>query len=138
MADDDALRGLASSREVKALLKLPKTAVYIARRDGFVLWASPNFRDVTGHEAAQLVGRNAWDVFPAPEDLPAAAEASAALSNEDITVWLRLVRADGRKDWFRLDALNREGGVVLSFRHEEDAAQRYFHHLPYTPERRRR
>jgi PAS domain S-box-containing protein len=131
--NDDALLALASSREVKRLARRPKTAVYIARRDGHVLWATKSFREVTGHRAEDLVGRNAWNVFPAPEDLAAAAETSAALTEQDITCWLRLRRADGAKDWFRLDALNREGGVVLAFRREEDEKERYFHYVNYVP-----
>jgi PAS domain S-box-containing protein len=135
-ASDDGLRALASSKEVKALARLPRTAVYIARRDGFVVWASPNFPQVTGHRPEDLVGRSAWDVFPAPEDLPAAAETSAALTERDITCWLRLRHADGQKDWFRIDALNRGGGVVLTFRREDDEAERYFHFVPYAPAKR--
>jgi PAS domain S-box-containing protein len=130
-ADDDVLRGLASSREVKRLARLPKTAVYIARREGFILWATPNFPQVTGHRAEDLVGRNAWDFLLAPEDLTPAAETSAALTEQDVTCWLRLKRADGTKDWFRIDALNREGGVILTFRREEDERERYFHYVPY-------
>lgn len=135
-SNDDVLRALAKSREVRQLARLPKTAVYIARREGFVLWATPSFAEVTGHRPEDLVGRNAWDIFPAPEDLPAAAETSAALTANDITCWLRLKRADGQKDWFRIDALNREGGVVLTFRREDDEAQRHFHWTPYRPAKR--
>jgi PAS domain S-box-containing protein len=135
-ATDDDLRALASSKEVKAFLRLPRTAVYVARRDGFVLWASPGFPQVTGHRAEDLVGRSAWDVFVAPEDLTAAAETSAALTDHDITCWLRLKRADGQKDWFRLDALNRMGGVVIAIRREDDEAARHFHFAPYSPAKR--
>lgn len=124
---DDRLLALVGTREVQAYANAPRTAVYVARRDGHILWASPAFEPLFGHRAPDLVGRNAWTIFPAKEDLPQAAESSALLSEGDMAVWLRLLKADGNRDWFRVDALNREGGVVLAFRRETDPAQQHFH-----------
>ena len=126
---DDRLLALAGSREVQAYLAHPRTAVYVARRDGHILWADPSFKDVFGYDAASLVGRNAWEIFPTKEGLAQAAESSALLNEGDIAVWLHLKLADGSTDWFRVDALNREGGVVLAFRRELDPAERRFHSL---------
>lgn len=124
---DKRLLALAKGKEVRLLAAQPGTAVYICRRDGHILWASPSFAQVFGHRAQDLVGRNAWEIFPAREDLQQGAEASAKLNEGDIIVWLLLKLADGRKDWFRVEALNREGGVVLTFRVETNPAQRRFH-----------
>jgi PAS domain-containing protein len=126
---DDRLRALAGSPEVQAFLGVPKTAVYIARRDGHILWASPSMKAVFGYDPASLVGRNAWEIFPAKEDLEMGAKASALLNEGDLVVWLPLLSADRSKAWYRMDCLNREGGVVLAFRREGDPAEQRFHYF---------
>lgn len=124
---DARLLALRQAPVVRAYLATPNTAVYIARRNGDILWAAGAFQELFGYTAWDLVGRNAWTVFPAPETLKDAARASALLNEGDSLFWLQLLRADGQRGWFRVDALNREGGVVLAFRRELDPAEFHFH-----------
>lgn len=124
---DERLRGLATGSEVQAFLAVPGAAVYICRRDGHILWASDSMQALLGYRPADLVGRNAWDVFPAREDLELGAKASAFLNEGDLVVWLPLLDAAGRKAWYRLDGLNREGGCVLALQREKDPANQRFH-----------
>lgn len=126
---DGRLLALRHAPVVRAYLATPNTAVYIARRNGDILWAAGAFQDLFGYTASDLVGRNAWTIFPFPEDLKDAAKASALLNEGDAVFWLHLLRADGQRGWFRVDALNREGGVILAFRREVDPTECHFHAL---------
>jgi PAS domain S-box-containing protein len=126
---DQRLRDLVRTPEVQAFLASPKTALYVCRRDGHIVWASPSMRQVFGHDPATLVGRNAWEIFPAKDDLAMGAKASALLNEGDLVVWLPLLMADRTRAWFRLDCLNRAGGVVLAFRREEDPHEQRFHYF---------
>jgi PAS domain S-box-containing protein len=127
----EPLASLAGSPEVKAYLALPQTAVYIVRRDpgrdGEIVWASPSLEDVLGFRPEDVMGRNAWGVFVAPEDIKDAAQYSARMSEGDLTAWAPLLKADGSKRWVRFDALNRAGGIVIAFRPEPNANEHHFH-----------
>lgn len=124
-------KALAKSAEVKAFLVEPRTGVYIVgrrgKRDGEILWASPSMEAVLGHSPTGLVGRNAWGVLLAPEDVLPATEYSARMSEGDLLAWAPLLKADGSKVWVRFDALNRQGLVVIAVRPEPDQGQHYFH-----------
>lgn len=115
---------------MKAFLREPQTAVYIVRRDpghdGEIVWASDSLKDVLGFRPQDVVGRNAWGVFVAPEDLKDAAQYSARMSEGDLTAWAPLLRPDRTKLWVRFDALNRAGGVVIAFRPEPDPQEHHF------------
>jgi PAS domain S-box-containing protein len=125
------LLALARSREVLAYLATPQTAVYVVRRDaghdGEIVWASPSMEEVLGFRPKDIVGRNAWGVLVAPEDLKDAAQYSARMSEGDLTAWAPLLRADGKKRWVRFDALNRAGGIVIALRPEPNVREHYFH-----------
>jgi PAS domain S-box-containing protein len=131
MPPEERLATVAHSKEVQAYLATPQTAVYIVRRDpghdGEIVWASPSLEDVLGYRPQDVVGRNAWGVFVAPEDLKDAAQYSARMSEGDLTAWAPLLKADGTKRWVRFDALNRAGGIVIAFRPEPNAAEHHFH-----------
>jgi PAS domain S-box-containing protein len=128
--EERRLAALAESGEVKAYLAIPQTAVYIVRRDaghdGEIVWASEGLQDLLGFRAADVVGRNAWAVFVAREDLRDAAQYSARMSEGDLIAWAPLLTADGSKRWVRFDALNRGGGVVIALRPEPNASDHYF------------
>lgn len=126
---DVRLRDLVRTAEVQAFLLTPATALYVCRRDGHILWASPSMKAVFGYDPQSLVGRNAWEIFPAKEDLALGARASALLNEGDLVVWLPLVTADGTRAWFRVDCMNRAGGVVLAFRREMDPHEQRFHYF---------
>ncbi|HUR25634.1 MAG TPA: PAS domain-containing protein [Candidatus Thermoplasmatota archaeon] len=126
---DDRLLALMDSKEAKAHLGVPGTVVFIVRRDGHVLWVSPTVEAVLGHRPADVVGRNGWNLFVAKEDVHALAEFAAQLSEGDLTAWVPILHADKSKAWFRVDALNREGGLVVAYRHEPDPAQHHFHSM---------
>jgi PAS domain S-box-containing protein len=125
------LLALSDSREIRAYLAQPMTGVYIVRRDGShdgeVVWASPSLRDILGYAPAEVVGRNAWDVFLAPEDVTPAADYSARMSDGDLVGWAPLLCADRSKRWVRFDALNRAGGIVIALRPESDPREQRFH-----------
>lgn len=129
--EEKRLVAFAESPEVRAYLAMPQTVVYFVRRDpghdGEIVWASASIREVLGFEAQDVVGRNAWAVFVAPEDLAKAAEYSARMSEGDLTGWASLRTADGTKRWVRFDALNRAGGVVVAFRPEPNPSEHHFH-----------
>ena len=131
MPDPAALLWVADSPEVQAFLREPRTAVYIVRRDaghdGEIVWASASLRYVLGFRPQDVVGRNAWNVFVAPEDIPHTAPYSARMAEGDLTAWAPLLRPDGTRLWVRFDALNRAGGVVIAFRPETDAREHHFH-----------
>jgi len=125
------LAAVAKSREVKAFLDQPGTAAYIVRRDpghdGVIVWASPSLQEVLGFRPKDVIGRNAWGVFLAPEDVPPAAEYSARMSEGDLTAWAPLRTAAGPKLWVHFEALNRGGGVVILLRPEPDPRHHHFH-----------
>lgn len=127
----DRLLAVSASPEIQAFLETPQTAVYIVRRDvghdGEIVWASPSLKDVLGFRPTDVVGRNAWAVFVAPEDIKDTAPYSARMSEGDLTAWAPLLRPDGSKLWVRFEALNRAGGVVIAFRPEPDARKHRFH-----------
>jgi PAS domain S-box-containing protein len=131
MGPADRLLDVARSPEVKEFLQEPHTAVYIVRRDlghdGDIVWASPSLKDLLGFRPADVIGRNAWTVFVAPDDVRDAAAYSARMSEGDLTAWAPLLRRDGTKVWVRFDALNRAGGVVIAFRPEPDPSLHRFH-----------
>ncbi len=121
----------ARSKEMRSYLAMPQTAGYIVRRDaghdGEIVWASPSLHDLLGFRPEDVVGRNAWGVFVAPEDLQDAAQYSARMSEGDLLAWAPLLKADGTKRWVRFDALNREGGIAIAFRPEPDPKEHRFH-----------
>jgi PAS domain S-box-containing protein len=131
MPSAEALLAFSRSPEVEAFLTVPRTAVYIVRRDlghdGEIVWASDSLEDVLGIRPADVVGRNAWTVFVAPEDVHEATRYSARMMEGDLTAWAPLLRRDGTKVWVRFDALNREGGVVIALRPEPDRRRHHFH-----------
>lgn len=128
MAEGDArLLALADSPEVKAHLATRNTAVYIVRADGHIVWASPSMEAVLARRPSELVGRNGWDVFVPPEDLPQVAEFRAQLSDADGTIWMRIRMPGDDRQWFRVDTMVRAGGIVCAFRPERDPAMRYPH-----------
>lgn len=131
MSDPAALVAFGTSPEVQAYLSRPGTAAYIVRRDpghdGVIVWASPSLKAVLGFRPEDVVGRNAWGVFVAPEDLHDAAQYSARMSEGDLTAWAPLRTAAGAKVWVHFEALNRAGGVVILFRPEPDPRQHHFH-----------
>lgn len=131
MASDERLVALSGSPEVQAYLRIPNTAAYIVRRgssrDSEIVWASPSIASLLGHDPQDLVGRNAWHVLVAPEDIVPASEYSARMSEGDLVGWAPLVRKDGRKSWFRFEALNRAGGIVVILRPETDTREHRFH-----------
>lgn len=114
-----------------AYLAMPQTAVYVVRRDaghdGEIVWASASIRDVLGFRPTEVVGRNAWGAFVAPEDLHDAAQYSARMSEGDLVAWAPLLTADGTKRWVRFEALNRAGGIVIALRPEPNVREHYFH-----------
>jgi PAS domain S-box-containing protein len=128
---EERLQAVGRSVEIQSYLETPDTGAYIVRRDpghdGIIMWASPSMRDVLGYRPKDLVGRNAWDVLLAKDDVVPASDYSARMSEGDLLGWAPLVHHDGRKSWFRFDALNRSGGVVLIVRPEPDAREHYFH-----------
>ena len=125
--EDDRLVALAGAPEVKDRLAEAGTAVYIVRADGHIVWASPSMEPVMQRRPQDLVGRNGWDVFVPPEDLPQVAEFRAQLSDEDGAIWMRIVMPGGGRDWFCVDILMWAGGIVCAFRREDDPALRYPH-----------
>jgi PAS domain S-box-containing protein len=127
---DAALVALSRSSEVQAFLSSPGTAVYILRRDGHIVWASPSIQDVLGYRPEDLVGRNGWGALLEPQDVRPAAVYSAQLTEGDLLGWAPLKRGDGRREWYRFDALNREGGMVLAVRRETDPKEHHFHSAP--------
>lgn len=126
---DDRLLALVGSKEAQAYQQQPGTVVFVVRRDGYILWVSPTIEAVLGHRPEQVVGHNGWNLFVAKEDVHALAEFSAQLSEGDLTAWVPIVHADRSKAWFRVDALNREGGLLVAYRRERDPAQQHFHSL---------
>jgi PAS domain S-box-containing protein len=132
---DDRLLALAQSSEVLAHLATRNTGVYILRANGHILWASPSMEQVTGRRPQDIVGRNGWDVFVPPEDLAEVADFRAKLSEGDGTLWMRLRMPGEGREWFRVDTLLREGGIVCAFRRENDPAMQHPHRFmrPRTP-----
>ncbi|MFA5944619.1 MAG: PAS domain-containing protein [Candidatus Thermoplasmatota archaeon] len=126
---DAALLALAGSPEVRAHLAYPNTGVYIVRPDGHIIWASPSMEAVTGYRPQDLVGRNGWDIFVAPEDLPKVAEFRAMLAEGDGTLWTRLLTPGGAREWFRIDTSIRGGGIVCAFHRENEPAMRHTHYF---------
>lgn len=124
---DDRLRALADGREVQSHLATPNTGVYIVREDGHIVWASPSMEAVTGRAPKDLVGRNGWDVFVPPEDLRHVVNFRALLSEADGTIWMRLRMPGEARQWFRVDTMMREGGIVCAFRPEKDPARQHPH-----------
>lgn len=124
---DGPLLTFAGSSEVRAFLATPRTAVYIVRPDGHIVWASPSMLDVMGRTPQDLVGRNGWDAFVPPEELPHVASFRAALADGDGTLWSPLLMPGGGREWFRVDTLLRAGGIVCAFRREDDLAMRHRH-----------
>lgn len=131
MGRDDALLALATSPEVGAHLAEPGTGVYIVRSDGHIVWASPSMKEATGRGPEELVGRNGWEVFVPREVLEPVAEFRAHLDQRDATIWMPLVMPGGGREWYRIHAMVRAGGIVCAFRREPDPAQRYLHWEPH-------
>lgn len=129
MDKDDRLLALVPTPEVQAHLAVPHTGVYVIRADGHIVWASPSMKEATGRGPSELLGRNGWGVFVPPEDLQAVVGFRALLSEGDGTVWMRLRMPDESRQWFRVDALVREGGIVCAFRRETDPALQFHHQL---------
>lgn len=131
MASSEELLAFSGSAEVKAFLDDPGTAVYIVRRDprqeGEIVWASPSIEPVLGWRPQDIVGKDAWALFVATEDLQEAIMYSARMTEGDLTAWAPLLRKDGTKAWVRFDALNRAGGIVIAIRREPDRRRHYFH-----------
>ena len=127
MDEDEALLALADSALVKSYLRQPRTGVYIVRGNGFIVWASASMKEVTRRGRDELVGRNGWDVFVPPEDLADVARFRALLSQADGTVWMRLRMPDDGREWYRVDAAIRAGGIVCAFRREHDPSEQYHH-----------
>ena len=125
--DDAALLRLAESPLVKSYLGVPGTSVYIVRADGFIVWASPQMKEVTRRAAQDIVGRNGWEVFVPPEDLEEVARFRAQLSSADGTVWMRLRMPDDGREWYRIECAIREGGIVCAFHREHDPSEQYHH-----------
>jgi PAS domain S-box-containing protein len=124
---DDRLLALVGSQEVLAYLQNPRTVVFIVRRDGHILWVSPTVEQVLGRRPADVVGQNGWNVFIAKEDIAALGAFNAQLAEGDISAWIPVVMVDGSKAWFRVDAMNREGGLLVAYRRELDPAQQHLH-----------
>lgn len=126
-----SLAAVAASPEVTEYLAEPGTAAYLVRRDpghdGVIVWASPSLKDILGFRPQDVVGRNAWGVFLAPEDVLDATQYSVRMSEGDLTAWAPLRTAAGPKVWVRFEALNRGGGVVILLRREPDAGKHHFH-----------
>lgn len=127
MEDDAALHALADTTLVQSHLRVPRTGVYIVRANGFIVWASESMREVTRRGPEDLVGRNGWDVFVPPEDLADVARFRAMLSQADGTVWMRLRMPDDGREWYRVDAAIRAGGIVCAFRREHEPSEQYPH-----------
>ena len=124
---DKALLALAESALVRSHLLVKGTGVYIVRQDGFIVWASPQMKEVTRRGPDELVGRNGWDVFVPPEDLEEVARFRALLSEADGTIWMRLRMPDDGREWYRVDCAIRSGGIVCAFRCEHDPTEQYHH-----------
>lgn len=133
---DEALLALVGSPEVRAHLATSNTGVYIVRSDGYIVWASPTMEAVTGRGPHDLVGRNGWNIFVSPEDLPKVAEFRALLSEGDGTLWTQLLMPGGGREWFRIDTFVRGGGIVCAFHREKDPMMRHAHHFIRTRSRR--
>lgn len=124
---DEALLELAKSALVRSHLRVPGTAAYIVRADGFIVWASPQMEEVTRRAPGDLVGRNGWDVFVPPEDLEDVARFRAFLSQSDGIIWMRLRMPDDGREWYRVDCAVREGGILCAFHREHDPTEQYPH-----------
>ena len=133
MADDTDLLRWAGSPWVRAHLSVPGTAVYIVRSDGFIVWASPQMKDVTHRAADELVGRNGWDVFVPPEDLEDVARFRAQLASADGTIWMRLRMPDDGREWYRVACAIRSGGILCAFHREYDPSEQYHHTFMLPP-----
>lgn len=134
MLDDAGWQALTKSPEVTRFLAAPRTAVYIVRDDGHIVWASESMRQVLGRAPGQLIGRNGWDIFVPPEDLQAVARFKAHLSEADGVLWMRVVMPDASRAWYRVDTWVRRGFILCAFKPEADASQ-HFVHFAMTPRR---
>lgn len=127
MSDDATWQALAKSPEVARFLGVPRTAVYIVRDDGHIVWGSDSMRQVLGRAPGQVVGGNGWDLLVPPEDLQDVARFKAHLSEADGVLWMRIVMPDGGRAWYRVDAWVRRGFILCAFRAENDPAQHFIH-----------
>jgi PAS domain S-box-containing protein len=113
---------LAASPEVRQFLAQPGWAAFVGTGTGTVLWASPNCGEVLGHRAEDLVGRNAWTILIAPEDIRPAAELRTLMSEGDTQIWARYKTGGGGREWFRVEILGRRGLYVAALKRETDPA----------------
>jgi PAS domain S-box-containing protein len=128
----DVVAELAASPEVRHHLAFRGTGVYIVRQDGHIVWASPSMLEVTGRAPSDLIGRNGWEVFVLPEDLPKVTDFKVRLIDQDGTVWLRLRMPTGPPVWYRVDTWVRKDHILCAFKVERDAAEwhPHFHMRP--------
>ncbi len=120
------------SSETRAWLAVPGCAIVVANRDGVVQWASPSCRKVIGHDAATLLGADAWHVLVAPGDIPHVAAAHRALDEGDVVAGLRYLRPDGTRAWYRVFAGIREGSLFAAVRREYEAETATWYHRAAT------
>lgn len=125
--DDAVVAALAASPEVLRHLASPNTGVYIVRQDGQIVWASASMQAVTGRSPAELVGRNGWDVFVAPEDVSDVAAFKVRLSDSDGVVWLPLRMPSGPPKWYRVDCAVRNDHIICAFRVEPGRHEWHIH-----------
>lgn len=128
----DVVEELAASPEVRRHLAFPGTGVYIVRQDGHIVWASPSMEKVTGRAPAALIGRNGWEVFVPPEDVPTVTAFKVRLNDHDGILWMRLRMANGPPVWHRVDTWVRQDHILCAFKLERDQAE-WRHHFVLRP-----
>lgn len=122
-----AVAELATSSEVRRHLFVPNTGVIIVQHDGHVVWASPSIEKVVGRSPADLVGRNAWELFVFPEDVPRITAFKVRLNESDGIVWGALRMPTGPPLWCRVEAGVRKDHILCAFRVERDQAEWHPH-----------
>jgi PAS domain S-box-containing protein len=126
-AQEQVAAELAASPEVQAYLGSPGWAAFVGTGTGTVLWASPNCASVLGHAPEAFVGRNAWTLLVAPDDIRPAAGLRALMSEGDTQIWARYKAADGTRHWFRVEIMGRRGLYVAVVKREADPAMHRWH-----------
>jgi PAS domain S-box-containing protein len=124
---EDTVSALVASPEVQAYLRSPGWAAFVGTGEGAVLWASDSCAEVLGHRPETMVGNNAWVRLMDPADIREAAALSALMSEGDTQIWAHYKDAEGKKSWFHVEIMARQGLYVAVCKRERDPARHHWH-----------
>jgi PAS domain S-box-containing protein len=96
-----------SEEGYRSFVENANDVIFSMSAEGVFTYASPNFKDATGHEPADYIGKSVFESLIYPEDLPVcfAAIQKAFLTKEKQSgVEYRIIHKDGTPRWQRTNA----------------------------------